>query len=194
MKTIFAQEPLDWTGPAIFLAGPTLRARTTICPSAYHGVANVSDAPCFRCDDTGLIKLRSWREDALTYLANSGLTVLAPEFRDWREWRDNGDDWAAQVEWEHNAMDDPRVVLLFWVPRNMKTLPGLTTNVEFGYYLVKRPHAMVVGWPNGAEHVRYFREKARLYSMTGSIDYLGFHATLEDTCRAALKRTELLGY
>lgn len=48
-------------------------------------------------------------------------------------------DGNAQNEWEHLAIESCDV-LMFWVPRDLETLPGFTTNVEFGYWLDTRAY------------------------------------------------------
>jgi len=69
----------------------------------------------------------SWRPEALRLLSASGYTghVFVPEAAD-GEWTDN---WAAQVAWEEAALHRADCIV-FWVPRDMQTLPGLTTNIE----------------------------------------------------------------
>lgn len=74
----------------------------------------------------------SWRPDAAEALAAqwSGaqpLTVLSPESRDGRR----ADRYEDQVDWE-TAARAAASAILFWIPRDMKRLPGMTTNVEFG--------------------------------------------------------------
>ncbi|MFE9341313.1 nucleoside 2-deoxyribosyltransferase domain-containing protein [Streptomyces sp. NPDC007063] len=104
VSLVCAREPLPDDGPAVFLAGPTPRAGT--CPS--------------------------WRPLAIQHLADQwtgpgSLTVLTPESR--------GGVRAAryedQVGWETAARGRADAVL-FWIPRDMRLLPGMTTNVEFG--------------------------------------------------------------
>jgi Nucleoside 2-deoxyribosyltransferase like len=54
------------------------------------------------------------------------LAVLIPE--------PSGRRWAYhdhQAEWE-TAGREAAAAILFWIPRDLRTLPGFTTNVEFG--------------------------------------------------------------
>lgn len=149
LKLLYVDQPQFEQGPAIFLAGPTPRS---------HSV-------------------KSWRPNAVEILERLGYdgTVLIPEGSQ----PDN--TWPVgfmtQVEWEHAGLENCTVVC-FWIPRDMMTLPGLTTNVEFGRYVGRRP--MVYGRPDGAPH-------------TGYLDWLfkkiaGGTAcsTMEDTLRAAM--------
>lgn len=94
----------------------------------------------------------SWRPKAIEILRQSGFsgTVLVPE-------RQNG--WAKvsyddQVEWERAGLSLAKAIV-FWVPRNMETMPALTTNVEFGYWVAKSPERVVYGRPQDAPSTRY---------------------------------------
>ncbi|MEV6868085.1 nucleoside 2-deoxyribosyltransferase domain-containing protein [Streptosporangium subroseum] len=55
------------------------------------------------------------------------LTVLCPESRG----RQRAERYEHQVDWETTARATADVIL-FWIPRDMSGLPGMTTNVEFG--------------------------------------------------------------
>lgn len=94
----------------------------------------------------------SWRPEALRLLAERGYAgvVFVPEPRDGKWER----DYDGQVAWEeaHLHMAD---VILFWVPRDMKHMPGLTTNDEWGTF--KASGKVVFGAPPGAEKTRYQR-------------------------------------
>lgn len=47
-----------------------------------------------------------------------------------------------QVSWERDCYMNSNV-LLFWVPRKFPSMLGLTTNVEFGYWLKSKNAYMV---------------------------------------------------
>jgi hypothetical protein len=93
---------------------------------------------------------RSWRPEAVAILRALGFSglVLVPERRDWSV----KFDYLDQVEWEYQGLENCSV-LAFWVPRNLETLPGFTTNVEFGRYAGSS--RCVYGRPAGAPHTRY---------------------------------------
>jgi nucleoside 2-deoxyribosyltransferase-like protein len=126
----YAQAPIPagWD-TAVFLAGPTPRDPA----------------------------VASWRPEAVELLRrrwlDSGrgrLVVFVPEI----EGGGLGRGWVEQVEWEEaclNASD----VIAFWVPRDMATLPGLTTNVEWGRW--ESSGKVVLGTPPGAPATRYLR-------------------------------------
>jgi hypothetical protein len=95
-------------------------------------------------------RVPSWRPDALRILEELGFDgdVLVPERRDWRA-RFAYED---QVEWEYAGLQACSRIA-FWVPRRLDTLPGLTTNVEFGFYL--KSGRALYGRPDDAEKCRY---------------------------------------
>jgi len=104
LALVMAREPLP-AGPSVFLAGPT--------PD--------KSAP-----------VPSWRPTAIDALAAQWdgpqpLTVLSPESRGGKR----ADCYEDQVDWE-TAARATAAAILFWIPRDMRTLPGMTTNVEFG--------------------------------------------------------------
>jgi hypothetical protein len=105
LTIVWAREQLPDSGPSVFLAGPTPRLG----------------------GDT-----KSWRPAALTELASqwtgeNPLTVLTPESRGGQRAAHYND----QVDWETAARATAGAIL-FWIPRDLQTLPGFTTNVEFG--------------------------------------------------------------
>lgn len=100
---VAAREPIP-AGPSVFLAGPTPRLGDPV---------------------------ESWRPAATAELARQWagrrpLTVLSPESRDGIRAAHYDD----QVDWETQAR--AASAILFWIPRDLSTLPGFTTNVEFG--------------------------------------------------------------
>ncbi|MER8119158.1 nucleoside 2-deoxyribosyltransferase domain-containing protein [Streptomyces sp. NPDC094031] len=104
INLVMAREPIP-AGPSVFLAGPT--------PD--------KSAP-----------VPSWRPEAARLLAEQWageqpLTVLSPESRN----GERADRYETQVDWE-TAARDAATAVLFWIPRDMRTLPGMTSNVEFG--------------------------------------------------------------
>ena len=105
LALVYAGQPLPPQGTAsVFLAGPTPRS---------------ADVP-------------SWRPAAIRAIAaqwqgQATLTVFIPEPMDGQGWpyHDN------QAAWETDARASASAIL-FWIPRDLRTLPGFTTNVEFG--------------------------------------------------------------
>lgn len=120
----------------------------------------------------------SWRPEALRILAGLDYDghVFVPEPRNNMEFG----DYVDQVEWETAALNAADVIV-FWIPRDMSTLPGLTTNVEFGIWADSGK--VILGYPEEAEHVRYLQHMADKLKVSSV-------QTLQDTLIRAL---EVLG-
>ncbi|MBI2805257.1 MAG: NUDIX hydrolase [Planctomycetes bacterium] len=129
MRITFAAEPFPHeTTCSLFLMGPTARGNP----------ATMTD----------------WRAEALRLLETHGFKgdVFVPEPRD-GVWTD---DYARQIAWEDAALHRADHILV-WLPRRMDTLPGLTTNDEWGYWKSRDPARLMLGVPADAENVRYQR-------------------------------------
>ena len=122
-------------------------------------------------------EVRSWRPDALEILRrlNFAGTVLVPERRDWT----TRFAYSDQVEWEFAGLESCTIIA-FWVPRDLGTLPGFTTNVEFGRYV--GGGRVVYGRPDDAPRNRY------LDWLYGKCTGLTPCRSLEETLRAAVAR------
>lgn len=97
----------------------------------------------------------SWRPQALRLLAQLGFdgVVYVPEdasgaFQG---------DYLAQLDWEEANLERADAIA-FWVPRDMATMPALTTNVEFGRWY--RSGKVVFGAPPQAPANRYLAHYA----------------------------------
>ena len=122
----------------------------------------------------------SWRPDALDALRRLGFDghVFVPEPRD-GPWQPGYED---QIEWEDAALSRADVIL-FWIPRDLARLPGLTTNDEFGFWKGRDPARVILGAPEGAASVRYQQHYAAKLGIPVC-------KSLDQAARAAL---ELLG-
>ncbi len=103
----------------------------------------------------------SWRPEALAILQAKGYdgVIFAPENRDGQS-RPNYND---QVEWENEGLNRTDVIL-FWVPRELKTMPAFTTNVEFGEWF--KSGKIVLGFPQDAPNMRYLESKAKAFNVS----------------------------
>lgn len=119
----------------------------------------------------------SWRPEALLILERLGFAgnVYLPEAADWAP-HEHYDD---QVHWEWEALNLSTVVV-FWVPRDLKTMPALTTNVEFG--LLAQSGKLILGYPETAPKMMYLGKLAARHGAPV------FH-TLESTLKAAVAST-----
>ena len=144
-------EPPDRWDASVFLAGPT--------PRAPH--------------------VRSWRPAALAAIrarrAGPGrLVVFVPEPGEGRSWPEH----AVQRDWELAQLDRSDQVV-FWIPRDLVDMPGLTTNDEWGW--LKDSGRAVLGTPPDAPQVRYQRAYAHGHDVPVC-------DTLEATIDTALSR------
>ncbi|GHJ48433.1 hypothetical protein Cs7R123_57750 [Catellatospora sp. TT07R-123] len=127
------QEPPDWWDAALFLAGPTPRSPD----------------------------VASWRPVALKLLDElwqgpGRLAVFVPE----TETGGMPHGWDAQVGWEDACLHLSDAIV-FWVPRDLATLPGFTTNVEWGRW--EGSGRVVLGAPADAPGLRYLRHYAEVH-------------------------------
>ncbi len=95
-------------------------------------------------------EITAWRLEALEILKqlNYDGVVYIPEHINMR----NGENYFRLREWELLAMNSAKTIV-FWVPRDKENLLGLTTNVEFGYWI--RLKKIIYGRPNDAAEIRY---------------------------------------
>jgi hypothetical protein len=102
----------------------------------------------------------NWRPEALSILKKMEYpgTVYVPLPRS-GEWLS---DYDAQVDWELQYLEASRVIV-FWVPRDLKHLPGFTTNIEFGLFV--RSGKVVLGYPENAPKMRYLHRLADKYKV-----------------------------
>lgn len=160
--TYFAREPLPEAPgrePRVFLAGPTPRD-----PEVFP----------------------SWRPDMVRLIQRESPSwiVYVPEEPGGRP--PNAANPEDQDRWVWKALADADVIL-FWIPRNLDTLPGFTTNIEFGLCVERDPLRVVLGVPPGVPKCRYLSHL--YYARTGR----RAHATLEATWGAAKMRLESVG-
>lgn len=94
----------------------------------------------------------SWRKAAIEYFERINFDgyVYIPEPRDGKY----PENYIEQIEWEAEGLEKANCIL-FWIPRNLETLPGFTTNDEWGYWKAKAPEKLVLGFPEGAPKVKY---------------------------------------
>lgn len=95
-------------------------------------------------------KTTSWRVEALQILEKLGFegTVYVPEYSSGQKYK----SYVEQVEWERKVYLNC-TIMVFWIPRHFPDMPGLTTNVEFGYWL--KSGKCIYGRPENAERTRY---------------------------------------
>lgn len=87
----------------------------------------------------------NWRIEALKLLEEMGYdgVVFVPLTRD-NQWTHS---YTNQLDWETECLNMADVIV-FWVPRDLKTLPAFTTNIEYGTWM--HSGKIVVGFPPSA--------------------------------------------
>jgi len=117
--------------------------------------------------------VKSWRPEAIEWFEKYMFfgSLFIPETRG-----DEPFDWERQVAWEEEGLARAKAIM-FWVPREMKTMPALTTNIEFGMHL--KSGKVVLGTPSEAQAVRYMRHYAEKY-------LIPTEDTLEDTVKISI--------
>ena len=93
---------------------------------------------------------KSWRTTACEELKKLGFDgiVYVPEYSSWKP----KTDYIDQVMWEREALT-AAIVIAFWIPRSLPSMPAFTTNVEFGYWL--HSGKIIYGRPTTAQKVKY---------------------------------------
>lgn len=137
VSVVWAREAIP-SGPSVFLAGPTPRSQD----------------------------VASWRPQAIQALdaawtAPQTLHLLVPENPGGLTETEYDD----QIEWEWEGLDRASAIL-FWIPRDLRTLPGFTTNVEFGF--VARSGRVVLGCPPDCPNPERNRYLVRLARRLGA--------------------------
>ena len=150
------------TQPSIFLAGPTPRDSFTLSNDL----------------ERAKLDALSWRPEAIEIFKKFNFQgqVFVPEHGDYN----SQFEYYNQVEWEWEHLHGATVIM-FWVPREIKRMPAFTTNVEFGYYVSKRPDRCVYGRPEGAAKISY------LDWLYGKESDKKIETTLEATIAQALR-------
>lgn len=101
-----------------------------------------------------------WRQDALQILRDLSFDghVFVPELED-GAWNGDRD---AQWAWEDAAMSRADAIV-FWMPRDLETMPGFTTNIEWGLYAGSG--RVVLGVPSGAPKTDWMERYAEKYDV-----------------------------
>lgn len=93
----------------------------------------------------------SWRKEAIDILESldfKGIVYIPECFGDYQFNYDN------QVLWERKGLENAKKIV-FWIPRKLPNMLGLTTNIEFGMYLARNPEKIVYGRPIDSDKNTY---------------------------------------
>jgi 8-oxo-dGTP diphosphatase len=102
----------------------------------------------------------AWRQEAIQILRDLRFDghVFVPDFEE--GWANGNLD--AQFDWVTEAMDRADAIV-FWVPRDLQTLHGYSTNIEWGLYA--RSRNVVWGAPEDAQLVGWAERYAKKYQV-----------------------------
>jgi nucleoside 2-deoxyribosyltransferase len=123
----------------------------------------------------------SWRKVALQFLEEKGFDghVFVPEARGWVKFNPEYD---TQILWEEKFLA-AATCILFWIPRDLKILPGFTTNDEWGFW--KASGKVVLGAPTDAPKTSY----QKFYALRLNVP---FSHSLSETVQNAINKAEEL--
>lgn len=97
-------------------------------------------------------EVASWRPEAIKIFEDFGFTgnlfIPEPDNGEWTHGYEN------QIDWEHFHLDKADHIL-FWVPRDNVDFRCMTTNVEFGYWMAKKPKKVFYARPDWAKDCKY---------------------------------------
>ncbi len=118
----------------------------------------------------------SWRPEFIQKMQDAGFkgTILTPETKVYNPEY----DYDKQVGWEDEGLNKADIIV-FWVPRELKEMPGFTTNVEFGEWM--KSDKVILGYPKNAEKMAYLHYKATKFGLPV------FHE-MEDVINEVIKR------
>ena len=136
VRVIYTLEDLPAPSlPTLFLAGPT--------PRHSH--------------------VLSWRPQALRMIRRMGheLNVFYPEPSGSASWDPDG---VKHIRWERQALARSHTIL-FWVPRNLKSMPAFRTNTEWGFWTARNPDKLVLGFPPKAPGMKGMVDDAEYHGI-----------------------------
>jgi len=136
---------------SVFLAGPTPRRKEVV----------------------------SWRPEAIKIFErlNFNGVIYYPEDRFGNDFEFNKNN---QIEWEQRCLNISSVIL-FWIPRDIKSMPGFTTNLEFGRYMDSGK--IVLGVPDSASKMSWIKYHTKKIGIP-------IYDSLEKTVIGAIEKTK----
>ena len=124
------------------------------------------------------INVQTWRTEAIRILEELGFdgVVYVPE----RNFDDRTFDYDDQYWWEREALHNAKAILI-WIPRDLKTMPAFTTNVEYGKWSAINIDKVVYGRPDGSQKNKYIDQDYNVESGKR------FYDNLTDALKEAMK-------
>ena len=157
MQVIYAQEDFpEIVEKTLFLAGPSPRSE---------------EHPNWRIKALEILEQKGYDGVVFTPLLRDEMFSPSTSLR-------TGKGYKAQINWEQAAMNRSDIIL-FWVPRDLRTLPGFTTNIEFGQKV--RNCNVVLGYPPQAPRTSFLGYLAER-------NFVDYAETLDGTVDLALQK------
>lgn len=102
----------------------------------------------------------SWRPNMINALRESGFNgdIFIPE----KEGDYLSYEHSTQVHWEVKHLN-LATLIVFWIPRSIPSMPGFTTNIEFGEFM--HSGKILLGYPEEAEKMKYFKVRAEMHNI-----------------------------
>lgn len=143
--------------------------------STLDDISNSNAMSIFLAGPSPRTNSDSWRTEAIDYFKKLNFEgdIFSPSFVDNNK---DSSEYSRVVSWETKAMEKASIIL-FWIPRNETTLPGYTTNIEFGEYL--HSGKIVIGAPDGAYKNDYLKVRCNFLNIR-------WHTNLESLVETAI--------
>ncbi len=126
--------------------------------------------------------VNSWRPEAIKILEGLSFkgTIFVPEDSDGSRKFEYDD----QIDWEWEGLKKATCIV-FWVPREIQSMPAFTTNIEWGKWY--ESGKVVLGYPENTPKMSYFKYCAEKNDISLS-------QTLTDTLKSALQKIDNTKY
>src|SRR3989304_1979968 len=106
------------------------------------------------------VSVKSWRPEFIKALKLKGFkgSVFAPENRILGSLY----DFEKQIAWEVKGLNKASLII-YWIPRNLETMPAFTTNIEFGEFM--HSGKIAVGFPPESVNNRYIGKRCEMHKI-----------------------------
>ena len=106
------------------------------------------------------VSVKSWRPEFIQQLKIKGFqgTVFSPENR----LLGSPYDFDKQIPWEVKGLNKADLII-YWILRELKTMPAFTTNIEFGEFM--HSGKIAVGFPPESVNNRYIGKRCQMHKI-----------------------------
>lgn len=104
--------------------------------------------------------VKSWRPAAIKILREQNFkgNIFIPEKRD----NHLDYEYDSHTKWEVEHLNKANVIL-FWIPREVNSMPAFTTNIEFGEFM--HSGKIILAYPPNAQRMRYLEMRAKMHNI-----------------------------